>query len=64
MVTRHDEREALRRQLIETKAVERFFEGCPEVFGERVLRLVREERRRNARAAVAGAAGANTVAHA
>ena len=42
MITQHDEREALRRQLIETRAVERFFEGRPEVFGERVLQLVAE----------------------
>ena len=41
MITQHDEREALRRQLIDTKAVERFFEGRPEEFGKRVLRLVR-----------------------
>lgn len=45
MITRHDERAALRRQLVETKAVERFFEGCPEAFGDRVLRLVRETRK-------------------
>jgi ribosomal 50S subunit-associated protein YjgA (DUF615 family) len=43
----------LRRQLIETKAVERFFEGCPEAFGERVLRLVRDTRKRNAQPASA-----------
>jgi hypothetical protein len=55
MITQHDEREALRRQLIETKAVERFFEGCPEAFGERVLRLVRDIRKRNAQAAAASA---------
>jgi hypothetical protein len=48
MITRHDERAALRRQLIETKAVERFFEGRPEVFGERVLKLVRENEKREA----------------
>jgi hypothetical protein len=46
MITQHDEREGLRRQLIDTRAVERFFEGRPEVFGKRVLRLVRENRRR------------------
>jgi hypothetical protein len=44
MITQHDEREALRQQLIDTRAVERFFEGRPEVFGERVLQLVRETR--------------------
>jgi ribosomal 50S subunit-associated protein YjgA (DUF615 family) len=53
MITQHDEREALRRQLIETKAVERFFEGNPEAFGERVLLLVRDTRKRNAQAAAA-----------
>nr|WP_090689744.1 glycosyl transferase family 1 [Paraburkholderia phenazinium] len=44
MIDQHDEREALRRQLIETRAVERFFEGRPEVFAERVLQLVSEQR--------------------
>jgi hypothetical protein len=53
MIDQHDEREGLRRQLIETKAVERFFEGCPEVFGERVLRLVRETRKRKVKPAPA-----------
>ncbi|CAB3747247.1 glycosyl transferase family 1 [Paraburkholderia humisilvae] len=42
MIDRHDEREALRAQLIETRAAHRFFEGRPEVFGERVLQLVEE----------------------
>jgi hypothetical protein len=42
MITQHDEREALRRQLIATRAVERFFEGRPEVFAERVLQLITE----------------------
>ena len=40
MITQHDDREALRRQLIETRAVDRFFEGRPEIFGERVLQLI------------------------
>jgi hypothetical protein len=53
MISQHEEREALRRQLIETKAVERFFEGRPEVFGERVLQLVHDTRKRNAQAAAA-----------
>jgi len=53
MIGQHDEREALRRQLIETSAVERFFDGCPEAFGERVLRLVREARKRRAKPAQA-----------
>ncbi|HZZ09864.1 MAG TPA: glycosyl transferase family 1 [Paraburkholderia sp.] len=44
MITRHDERENLRRTLIDTKAVERFFEGRAETFGERVLQLVHESR--------------------
>jgi hypothetical protein len=52
MITQHDEREALRRQLIETRAVERFFEGHPEAFGERVLRLVRDSGERRAQAAL------------
>lgn len=43
MIVQHDEREDLRRTLIDTKAVERFFEGRPEVFGERVLQLVHEQ---------------------
>ncbi|HEY3599658.1 MAG TPA: glycosyl transferase family 1, partial [Paraburkholderia sp.] len=44
MIEQHDERETLRRQLIDTKAVNRFFEGRPEVFGERVLQLVQQKR--------------------
>jgi hypothetical protein len=44
MIDGHGEREALRARLIETKAVERFFEGDPSVFGERVLRLVEARR--------------------
>jgi hypothetical protein len=51
MITQHDEREALRKQLIDTKAVERFFEGRPDVFGKRVLRLVREQMRQQMRLA-------------
>jgi predicted O-linked N-acetylglucosamine transferase (SPINDLY family) len=44
MIDGHDEREALRAQLIATKAAQRFFEGEPAVFGERVLKLVNEMR--------------------
>jgi hypothetical protein len=44
MIDGHDEREALRARLIETKAVERFFEGDPSVFGERVLQWVEARR--------------------
>ncbi|WP_404935556.1 glycosyl transferase family 1 [Paraburkholderia sp. DHOC27] len=44
MIAQRKERESLRRQLIETKAVERFFEGRPEAFGERVLELVHAHR--------------------
>ncbi|MFC0402328.1 glycosyl transferase family 1 [Paraburkholderia rhizosphaerae] len=40
LIDRHDEREALRTRLIETRAAQRFFEGRPEVFGERVLQRV------------------------
>ncbi|MBN3763356.1 adhesin [Burkholderia sp. Ac-20365] len=40
LATQHDEREALRRRLIEEKAVERIFEGRPEVFGSNVLALL------------------------
>jgi hypothetical protein len=43
LATRHDEREALRRQLIDTKAVERIFEGRPEAFGRNVLALVKAQ---------------------
>jgi len=40
LATQHEEREALRRKMIETKAVERIFEGRPEAFGRNVLALV------------------------
>jgi len=40
LATRHDEREALRRQMIGKKAVERIFEGRPEAFGRHVLALI------------------------
>jgi len=50
MIAQHEEREALRWRLIEPKAVGRFFEGRPEVFGERVLQLVGEHTSRKAAA--------------
>ena len=37
-------RTALRQRLIDTRAVQRCFEGRPQAFGECVLKLVREER--------------------
>ncbi|MFM0057253.1 adhesin [Paraburkholderia phytofirmans] len=40
LAEQHDEREALRRRLIDGKAVERIFEGRPEAFGEGVLKLL------------------------
>ncbi|CAB3767176.1 glycosyl transferase family 1 [Paraburkholderia solisilvae] len=44
MIDQHDEREMLRARLIETAAVGRFFEGRPQVFGERVRQLVEQTR--------------------
>ncbi|MFM0556373.1 adhesin [Paraburkholderia sediminicola] len=40
LAEQHDEREALRRRLIDEKAVECIFEGRPETFGEGVLKLL------------------------
>jgi len=40
LAEQHDEREALRQRLIDTKAVNRIFEGRPEAFGIEVLRLL------------------------
>lgn len=40
LAEQHDEREALRRRLIDTQAVKRIFEGRPEAFGIEVLRLL------------------------
>ncbi|WNC93654.1 adhesin [Paraburkholderia sp. FT54] len=40
LAEQHDEREALRRRLIDEKAVERIFVGRPEAFGEGVLKLL------------------------
>jgi hypothetical protein len=44
MIDAHAERTALRRRLIDTRAVERCFEGRPQAFGECVLKLVRERK--------------------
>ena len=41
LATHHDEREALRLKVIDTKAVERIFVGRPEVFGKNVLSLLK-----------------------
>ncbi|MBP0591363.1 adhesin [Paraburkholderia sp. LEh10] len=54
LATQHEERETLRRRLIDDKAVERIFEGRPEEFGRNVLALV------NAQARPASVASANT----
>jgi len=45
IVTQRGEREALRKRLIDEKAVERFFEERPEKFGKRAAQLVQEKRR-------------------
>jgi hypothetical protein len=45
MIDAHAERTALRQRLIDTRAVERCFEGRPQAFGESVLKLVRKNRR-------------------
>jgi hypothetical protein len=42
LAEQHDEREALRRRLIEDKAVERIFKGRPQAFGKSVLKLLQE----------------------
>ena len=44
MIQRHDERTALRQRLIDTRAVERCFEGRPEAFAESALALLLERR--------------------
>lgn len=44
MIDAHAERAALRQRLIDTRAVQRYFEGRPEAFGECVLKLVREKK--------------------
>ncbi|BCQ24167.1 hypothetical protein NK8_23200 [Caballeronia sp. NK8] len=48
LANNHDERESLRRYMLEKNVVQRFFEGRPEVFGEMVLDLVNEQRLRTA----------------
>jgi predicted O-linked N-acetylglucosamine transferase (SPINDLY family) len=45
MIDSRDERTALRQRLIDTRAVERCFEGRPQAFGERLLELVRGRQR-------------------
>jgi hypothetical protein len=52
MIDAHAERTALRQRLIDTRAVQRCFEGRPQAFGESVLKLMREKRRRRVRAEV------------
>ncbi|MFM0435070.1 glycosyl transferase family 1 [Paraburkholderia strydomiana] len=44
MIDGHDERSALRQRLIDTRAVERCFEGRPEAFAESALALLLESR--------------------
>ncbi|SAK72678.1 TPR repeat-containing protein [Caballeronia fortuita] len=48
LANNHDERESLRRYMLEKNVVTRFFEGRPEVFGEMVLDLVERERLKTA----------------
>ncbi|SAK83023.1 TPR repeat-containing protein [Caballeronia pedi] len=48
LANNHDERESLRRYMLEKNVVQRFFEGRPEVFGEMVLDLVKEQRLKTA----------------
>jgi glycosyltransferase involved in cell wall biosynthesis len=43
LVTNHEEREALRARMLETRVVERFFEGRPQAFGEMVLETLRAQ---------------------
>ena len=43
MIDVHAERTALRQRLIDTRAVERCFEGRPQAFGESVLKVLREK---------------------
>jgi hypothetical protein len=45
LIDAHGERAALRQRLIDTRAVDRCFEGRPQAFGESVLRLVRDKQR-------------------
>ncbi|MFM0648000.1 glycosyl transferase family 1 [Paraburkholderia bryophila] len=50
MIDSHDERKVLRQNLIDTRAVERCFEGRPQAFGERVRKLMREKKSHRAEA--------------
>ncbi|ASL45386.1 UDP-glucose:protein N-beta-glucosyltransferase [Burkholderia sp. AD24] len=50
MIDSHDERKLLRQRLIDTRAVERCFEGRPQAFGERVRELMRERKSHRAEA--------------
>jgi HMW1 domain 2/HMW1C N-terminal len=43
LATHHEERVSLRKFMIESNIVDRFFQGRPEVFGEMVLDLLREQ---------------------
>ncbi len=48
LANNHEERESLRRYVLEKNVVQRFFEGRPEVFGEMVLDLVEQQRLKTA----------------
>jgi HMW1 domain 2 len=48
LANNHEERESLRRYMLEKNVVQRFFEGRPEVFGEIVLDLVEQQRLKTA----------------
>ncbi|MFM0517104.1 hypothetical protein PQR08_06655 [Caballeronia jiangsuensis] len=48
LANNHEERESLRRYMLEKNVVQRFFEGRPEVFGEMVLDLVEQQRLKTA----------------
>lgn len=48
LANNHEERESLRRYMLEKNIVQRFFEGRPEVFGEMVLDLVEQQRLKTA----------------
>ncbi|WP_341314963.1 hypothetical protein WN982_06720 [Paraburkholderia sp. IMGN_8] len=48
LIDEHDERTELRQRLIDTRAVDRCFEGRPQAFGESVLKLVRKNKSRHA----------------
>jgi len=48
LANNHEEREALRKYMLEKNIVQRFFEGRPEVFGEMVLDLVDKQKAEHA----------------